>query len=110
MGEQRFDVNTDEMRAHAQHLQQVTDRIGTAQGAAGEVSLNGTDAYGLLCSPILTPLIGAIEVQGMATIATANAAVEATAAGIEGAAETYDAVDQHVSELLESVRNELGEI
>ncbi|NHD19008.1 MULTISPECIES: type VII secretion target [Actinopolyspora] len=110
MGKDGFGVNTDEVRAHAKRLQGVTDQIGTAQDAAGQVSLNGSDAYGVLCSPILTPLIGAIEVQAMTAIGTANAAVEATATGLEGAATAYDEVDQQISELLQSVQDKLGEI
>ncbi|WP_017973419.1 type VII secretion target [Actinopolyspora halophila] len=110
MGKDGFGVNTDEVRAHAKRLQDVTDQIGTAQDAAGQVSLNGADAYGMLCSPILTPLIGSIEVQGMAAIGTANAAVEATATGVDVAAKAYDEVDQQISEILQSVQDELGEI
>lgn len=100
-------VHTEEMRAHAQHLQGVTDQIGVAQEAAGQASLNGTDAYGILCSPILTPLIGAIEVAGMATIGTSNAAVEATASGISGMADAYDEHEKQLSETLQQIMNAL---
>ncbi|PRW62662.1 type VII secretion target [Actinopolyspora mortivallis] len=110
MGQSGFGVDTGAMREHARNLGQVTDRLGTARNAAGQVSLNGTDAYGVLCSPVLTPLIGAFETAALTTIGTATAAVEATAAGVRGAADTYDEVDRQAGELLESVRNELGEI
>lgn len=96
-------VHTDEMRAHAQHLQAVTDQIGVAQDAAGQASLNGVNAYGILCSPILTPLIGAIEVAGMTAIGTSNAAVEATATGITGMANTYDEHEQQLSDMLQKI-------
>ena len=53
-----FGVHTDEMRAHAEKLRGVADEVGVAQDAAGEASLGGTEAYGILCSflpPIVNP-------------------------------------------------------
>lgn len=107
MGQDGFDVNTEEMRSHAQSLRDVAATVGKGKDAAGEVSLNGTDAYGILCSPILTPLIGAIEIQGLATIGTAQAAVDATAGAIDGAASTYDEIDKQVSERIQAILDEL---
>lgn len=101
-------VHTGEMRAHAQHLQAVTDQIGVAQDAAGQASLNGTDAYGILCSPILTPLIGAVEVAGMSAIAASNGAVEATAIGIEGMAEAYDELEEQLDGMFRKILDDLG--
>ncbi|GAA4620095.1 type VII secretion target [Saccharopolyspora hordei] len=103
-----FGVHTDEMRAHAEKLRGVADEVGVAQDAAGEASLGGTEAYGILCSPILTPLMGVVEAGGMAAIAAARGAVEATSVGIKGMADGYDEVQQAVSELFEKIRSEIG--
>lgn len=103
-----FGVHTEEMRAHAQKLRGVAERIGTAQDAAGQVSMNGVDAYGVLCSPLLTPLIGLVEVAGQAAIGTANLAVEATGASINGMADGYDALEQELGEVFGKIAGELG--
>ncbi|GAB3296168.1 type VII secretion target [Parasphingorhabdus pacifica] len=103
-----FGVHTEEMRAHAQKLQGVTERIGTAQDAAGQVSMNGVDAYGILCSPLLTPLLGVVELAGQSAIGAANLAVEATGTGIREMADGYDDAEKALGETFEKISGELG--
>ncbi|GAB2740902.1 hypothetical protein GCM10027174_12960 [Salinifilum aidingensis] len=107
MAQDGFAIHTDEMRSHAQRVRGVAERIGTAKDAAGEISLNGGEAYGILCSPVLIPLMGMIETMGSAAIGTSQAAVEGTAAGLEAAAEEYDSVDEEVVASLEAILEEL---
>jgi hypothetical protein len=98
-----YGVHPDAMRDHAGRLDGVVEHIRSAQDAAGQVSLNGTDAYGILCSPVLTPLIGAVEILGMSAIGAADVAVGATATGVRGMAETYDFVEEAVSKTLHDI-------
>lgn len=108
MGGNGFGVHTEEMRSHASKLQDVTGDIGKAQDAAGQASMNGTDAYGLLCSPILTPLIGTVEIAGQAAIGTANGAVDATGGAIKAMADGYDEAEKQLGEMFEKIMSELG--
>lgn len=101
-----YDVHTEAMREHAGRLDGVQDDIGTALDAAAEVSLGGTEAYGILCSPILTPLIGSIEILGGAAIGATHLAVGATALGVRGMAETYDFMEQAAEDLFNSIAGE----
>lgn len=108
MGGNGFEVDTGEMRSHASHLQGVSEQIGKAQDAAGEVSMNGTDAYGILCSPILTPLIGTVEVGGMSAIAASNGAVSATSEAINMMADGYDEMEEQLGKMFEEIAGQLG--
>lgn len=103
-----YTIDTAAMRDHAGRLDGITAQLGTAQDAAGQVSLNGTDAYGILCSPILTPLIGAIEVLGMGAIAATQGAVGATALGVRGMADSYDQAEQLANDMFEAISELLG--
>ncbi|UVS81768.1 ESX-1 secretion-associated protein [Actinokineospora sp. UTMC 2448] len=103
-----YDVHTDAMRAHAGRLDGISGQLATAQDAASQVSLNGTDAYGILCSPILTPLIGAIEVLGMGAIATTQGAVGATAGGVRAMADSYDFAEQAAKDMFDAIDDLLG--
>lgn len=103
-----YTVDTDAMRDHAGRLDGIGVQLATAQDAAGQISLNGTDAYGILCSPILTPLIGAIEVLGMGAIATTQGAVGATALGVRGMAESYDYAEQLANDMFDAIAEILG--
>ncbi|MGX7827755.1 type VII secretion target [Actinokineospora sp. 24-640] len=103
-----YTIDTDAMRLHAGRLDGIGSQLGTAQEAASQVSLNGSDAYGILCSPVLTPLIGAIELAGMAAIGSTQLAVGATAGGIRGMAESYDYAEQLAVDMFDAISDLLG--
>lgn len=103
-----FNVHTAAMRDHAGRLDGIVEQIGVAQQAATQATISGTTAYGILCSPILLPLMGSIEAAGHAAIATARTVVAATSAGVTGMADTYDAVDAAVSGELHKLVEKLG--
>lgn len=66
------------------------------------------EAYGILCSPILVPLIGTVEVAGQAAIGAANTAVSATAQGITDMADGYDELEKILGEAFAAIETELG--
>ncbi|SMD19741.1 type VII secretion target [Lentzea albidocapillata] len=103
-----FNVHTVAMRDHARRLDSVVEQIGVAQQAATQATISGTTAYGILCSPILLPLMGSIEITGHAAIATANTVVAATSAGVSAMADTYDNVDEAVGGSLHKLIEKLG--
>lgn len=101
-----FGVHTDEMRAHAKNVEAVAQQLKVAVDAAHTVSMP-SDAYGILCSPLLVPLISALESVGVTTLDTGAAATGATATGIRAMADGYDAVDQAVHDALNEVERAL---
>lgn len=102
-----FSLNTDDMRAHASNLSSVAEAIGVGRDAAGQASLGGIDAYGILCSPIMAPLMATIESAGLAAISASHTAVDATSTGIKDMADGYDEVQRMVGELFEKINSEL---
>jgi hypothetical protein len=95
-----IDVITDGIRTHAGRVDAVADMIYDARSAAGEVSLRG-EAYGLLCSPIIVPILGTLEMAGLASIAASGVAVAATADALRAMAGSLDIVDGIASNLVE---------
>jgi excreted virulence factor EspC (type VII ESX diderm) len=88
-----FEVVSDELRAHASHLDGLRDRLNTAVSAAGQVSMDN-EAYGILCS-FLPPIVNATTQQHATD--TLNAAVEGmstTADNVRTAAASYDDSEQ----------------
>ncbi|SDG24085.1 Excreted virulence factor EspC, type VII ESX diderm [Lentzea fradiae] len=103
-----FNVHTIAMREHAGRLDGVAEQIGVAQQAAAQATISGSTAYGILCSPIMLPLMGSIEAAGHAAIATAKTVVAATSAGVTGMADTYDAVDEAIGGNMHKIIEKLG--
>lgn len=88
-----FEVVSSELRAHASHLDGLSDRLNTAVSAAGQVSMDN-QAYGILCA-FLPPIVNATTQQD-ATDAL-KAAVEGmstTADNVRTAASNYDEQEQ----------------
>jgi excreted virulence factor EspC (type VII ESX diderm) len=88
-----FQVVSDELRAHASHLDGLTDRLNTAVSAAGQVTMD-TEAYGVLCA-FLPPIINAVTEQHATD--TLHAAVQGmtdTANNVRTAASSYDDAEQ----------------
>ncbi|ACU38077.1 type VII secretion target [Actinosynnema mirum] len=105
-----FGVHTGEMREHAGRLEGVVDQIDVAKDAATQATISGTTAYGILCSPLLLPLMGSVEAMGHTAISTARTVVNATAEGIVGMADTYDAVEAAVIKGVETIEKALDGI
>ncbi|WP_330270641.1 ESX-1 secretion-associated protein [Lentzea sp. NBC_00516] len=104
-----FNVQTEAMREHAKRLEGIVKQIETAQQAIGQAQINGANAYGILCSPLIEPIMGTIEAAGTGAVNTAHGVVNATVDGVNGMADTYDAVDQKLSGNFKKIVEKLGE-
>lgn len=86
-----IEVVTEELTAHASHLDGLVDRLGTALSAAETVSMSD-EAYGLLCS-FLPPIINPMEEEGMNALKAASEGVVATADNVRATAKQYQETD-----------------
>lgn len=91
-----YEVVSEDLRAHASHLDALTDRLDTALSAAQEVSMSD-EAYGLLCS-FLPPIVNPMEEEGMDALKAAREGVEVTAENIRTTAKEYDSNDDDNAE------------
>jgi hypothetical protein len=105
-----FNVHTQAMRDHARRLDGIVKQIETAQQAVGQAQINGANAYGILCSPLLEPIMGTVEATGQAAIATSKAVLDATVDGVNGMADVYDATDEAIDGHLKKIIEKLGEL
>lgn len=105
-----FNVQTQAMREHANRLAGIVRQIETAQQAAGQARINGANAYGILCSPLLEPIMGTIEAAGTGAVNTAHGVVDATVDGVNGMADVYDNVDRAVGGNFQKIVEKLGEL
>lgn len=105
-----FNVHTQSMRDHARRLEGIVQQIQLAQQAIGQAQINGANAYGILCSPLLEPIMGTIEAAGTGTVNTAHGVVSATVDGVNGMADVYDNVDNKVGGNFKKIVEKLGEM
>ncbi|GAB2686444.1 hypothetical protein GCM10027271_56430 [Saccharopolyspora gloriosae] len=99
-----YEVVSEDLRAHASHLDALTDRLGTALSAAQEVSMSD-EAYGLLCS-FLPPIVNPTEEEGVNALKAAREGVEVTAENIRTTAKEYDANDDDNAESFRKFENQ----
>jgi hypothetical protein len=105
-----FNVHTQSMRDHARRLDGIVGQIEMAQQAIGQARINGANAYGILCSPLLEPIMGTVEAAGVAAIGASHAVVDATVDGVNGMADVYDAADSAIEGNLKKIVEKLGEL
>ncbi len=86
-----FDVDPDDLVAHASHLDGLVDRLSTAHGATA--SAMSADAYGLLCA-FLPPIVNPTGEKAAEAIKAASEGVQATADNVRTAAKSYQEGDQ----------------
>lgn len=97
-----YGVYPEAMREHAKRVDQIAKDLTGALDAARTVSMFG-DAYGILCSPLLVPLISIAEQGGIAALSVGHGAVEATAKGVRIMADTYDMVEDAVTGAMDTL-------
>ncbi|SEG96085.1 Excreted virulence factor EspC, type VII ESX diderm [Saccharopolyspora kobensis] len=86
-----FQVEAEDLTAHASHLDGLADRFDTAISAAEQAMSD--DAYGLLCS-FLPPIINPTEEEGMAALKAAKEGVSTTADNVRQTAKEYQETDE----------------
>ncbi|ONI92755.1 ESX-1 secretion-associated protein [Saccharothrix sp. ALI-22-I] len=87
-----FEVEPAELRAHASHLDGLTDRLTAAVDAANTV-LFGDSAYGVVCS-FLPPLLNTTLREAAETLRASVEGMAATADDLRATALTYDEQDE----------------
>lgn len=86
-----FNVQAEDLTAHASHLEGLTDRLQTAISAAETVSMSD-EAYGLLCS-FLPPIVNPTEEEGLNALKAAKEGVTVTADNLRSTARDYQDTD-----------------
>ncbi|MFJ8912181.1 type VII secretion target [Amycolatopsis sp. NPDC102389] len=81
-----FEVDPDDLTAHASHLEGLVDRLNTAHAATG--SAMSSDAYGLLCA-FLPPIVNPAGERAAETIKAAVEGIQSTADNVRTAAKSY---------------------
>ncbi|GAA3362432.1 type VII secretion target [Saccharopolyspora gregorii] len=102
-----YEVVSEDLAAHAAHLDALTDRIDTAISAAEQVSMSD-EAYGLLCS-FLPPIINPTEQEGIAALQAAREGIETTAQNVRTSAEEYDTNDEDNSQSFQKLHGTVPE-
>ncbi|SFT08942.1 type VII secretion target [Saccharopolyspora flava] len=93
-----FQVQAEDLTAHASHLEGLTDRLDTAIAAAESVSMSD-EAYGILCS-FLPPIVNPMEQDGLSALKAAKEGVTVTAENVRASAKDYlDTDDANSGEL-----------
>ncbi|MDA3627776.1 type VII secretion target [Saccharopolyspora sp. WRP15-2] len=87
-----FQVEAEDLTAHASHLEALTDRVDTAISAAEQVSMDD-EAYGLLCS-FLPPIINPMEEEGLNALKAAKEGITTTADNVRQTAKEYQETDE----------------
>ncbi|WP_410657538.1 type VII secretion target [Amycolatopsis sp. lyj-112] len=86
-----FQVVPGEISTHAQHVDGIADRLGTALAAAKTAAMSD-EAYGLICA-FVPPFINPAEEKTVDSITAAIDAVRATAANLRTAEQSYTEQD-----------------
>ncbi|GAA2785692.1 type VII secretion target [Saccharopolyspora taberi] len=86
-----FEVVSEELTAHASHLDGLVDRMDSAIEAAEQVSM-ADEAYGLLCS-FLPPIVNPMEEEGMNALKAASEGISTTADNVRSTAKNYQETD-----------------
>ncbi|SFW80556.1 type VII secretion target [Amycolatopsis australiensis] len=81
-----FEVEPDELVAHASHVESLVDRLDTAVAAAGTAMSD--HAYGLLCA-FLPPIIRPTGEQAKDTLSASIEGVRGLADNVRTAAQSY---------------------
>lgn len=89
-----YEVVTDDLTAHASHLDGLADRLDTALSAAQTAAMSD-DAYGLLCA-FVPPIINPMEEKALAAVKSSGEAVRTTADNVRTAKDSYSEREEAV--------------
>lgn len=89
-----YEVHPDELVTHAKAVEQVGKTLGQALSAAEQVTM-GVQAYGMITGPLFVPIVLAVSVPGLATLALAQQAMGQVAQSVNQAVTTYQNAEQN---------------
>lgn len=87
-----INVVTSGIRRHADRVEGIGRQLDTARGAAAQVTMD-VGAYGLLCGPVLVPVLGTLEGAGIGTIDCCALSIDGTALALRAMANFLDDSD-----------------
>jgi hypothetical protein len=90
-----FEVDPDDLTAHASHLEGLVDRLDTAHGATA--SAMSADAYGLLCA-FLPPIVNPTGERAAEAIKAGAEGIQTLAGNVRTASESYVDGDRNNAE------------
>jgi hypothetical protein len=102
---QGFEVETEQIRAHARNVEALFDRFGAVKAASAHIAQND-EAYGLLCGWIAGVLEGR-HVRQDELIAYVAENLTLAADSLRKAADAYDSEDQNAGEGLKQIESNL---
>jgi Excreted virulence factor EspC, type VII ESX diderm len=102
-----FEVVTEDLFAHASHLDGLVDRLNTAVDAAKTVSMSDS-AYGLICQ-FVPPFVNPMEQKALTAVEAAVDGVQTTAGNVRATATTYQDHDDTPAALYKRTLAETGD-
>lgn len=88
-------VHLDALRAHRDAVRSLVADLDSAVGAIAQVTAP-TDAYGILCSPLLALPMALVQADASAGVTRVRDLMDATAENLETTAATYETADTGV--------------
>jgi hypothetical protein len=86
----------DTLSSHAGKVADVSTMISEANAAGQQVGLGGVQAYGLLCSPVIIPILQAFQGDSDDLLRSASDLAGALADGIKKTITDYTNIEQQI--------------
>ncbi|WP_020670557.1 type VII secretion target [Amycolatopsis nigrescens] len=95
-----YEVLQDELGTHAGKVDALAERLGTAVGAAQQVSMDNS-AFGVICQPFAL-LLDPFEQMGVQALQKAQESVKDTAGKVRDAVTTYEGKEDETIQTLKT--------
>lgn len=98
----QIEFNIEEMRAHAQRLDGLATRAEDANtNAQGLAQGAGFDLYGLMCSPILVPILQIAEAANVGALQALTDVMSGRRDTFDSTATAYEGTEEYAKQLAE---------
>ena len=105
-----FEVDTDQIRNHAQHVNAVAGQSATALDAGHQITPGGFDvAYGLICQ-FFPPMLRPVEQKATDALQSSTDKLHSAVDNLNDTAQSYDALERNVTALINNLVQELNKI
>lgn len=105
-----FEVDTGQLRSHAEHVNGVAGQADTALDAGHQITPGGFDiAYGLICQ-FFPPMLKPVEGRATDALQTTSDKLHNAVDNLNDTAQSYDTLDRNVTQLIENILQELNRI
>jgi hypothetical protein len=100
-------VDPAQLKVHAAEVRQIAGGVGQASEAAKEEGFGGFDAYGVVCTPIISGALKWFFGDAGALIRNAADLGDAMADGLESNSDVYAGVDDEIQQSMTKLNNDL---